>query len=470
MQKSINSSSKYNSLTLFVVVVLSFMATLDSSIVNVALPVMTKKLAVPISSIEWIITSYVIVICATLLFFGRLGDVLGKSKVFQGGTIIFTFGSLLCGLCHSFFPLVVCRIIQGIGASAYMANNQGIITEIYPKNKRGKALGILAAAVALGTMIGPPIGGFIVSAFEWNYIFLVNVPIGIIVFLLGLKFLPDCKKADGKIDIKGALLQFLGTSLLFGALIYSQQAGIENIKVMLAIIISIILIIMFIKFERKETQPLLELSIFKNKLFSLSLVCALVSFMCISASSILLPFYFQDAIKLSAFKTGLFLMLPPFIIAVLSPIGGTLSDKIGPEILTLIGLLLMGLGFFLMSFLTQYSKIGCATIFVAVMSIGQAMFQPSNNTLIMSNCSKNRLGIAGSVNSLVRNLGQIIGITLSTTILYKFMSIILGYRVSDYVTGKDYAFIYGMKNVYVILTIICCIGAALTAFRFFKSK
>ena len=170
MEKQESKGNLNKGITLFVVVAMSFMATLDSSIVNVVLPVMSEKMDVPLSSIEWVVAIYSIIICSTLLFFGRVGDILGKTKIFQYGSILFTLASLMCGLCHSFVPLVICRLIQGIGASAYMATNQGIIAEMYPKEKRGKALGILMAAVALGTMVGPPAGGFILWVLSWNYI------------------------------------------------------------------------------------------------------------------------------------------------------------------------------------------------------------------------------------------------------------------------------------------------------------
>lgn len=165
-------------ITLFVVVAMSFLDTLDSSIVNIALPSMSQSLSVPLSSIEWVMVSYIMIICSTLLFFERLDDMIGKSKIFRYGILLFTVGTLLCGLCTSFVPLIICRFIQGIGASAYMANNNGIITQLYPVEGRGKALGILASAVALSTMIGSPLGGLIVSFFKWNYIFYIKVPIG----------------------------------------------------------------------------------------------------------------------------------------------------------------------------------------------------------------------------------------------------------------------------------------------------
>ncbi len=470
MSEQITNDGGKKGIILFVVVAMTFMATLDSSIVNVAMPVMSDKMNVPLSSIEWVVASYSIIICSTLLFFGRLGDIIGKPRVFQCGTVLFTVASLLCGLCRSFTPLIVCRFIQGIGASAYMANNQGIITELYPKEGRGKALGILATAVALGNMIGPSAGGFILSALNWNFIFWVNVPIGIIVFLLGLRYLPQSRKNGEPMDKAGATLQFGGTVLLFGALIEAQTTGFANPYILTALLLAVIFITLFIRLEKKRRQPLLELTIFENPKFSLNLVCALISFICIAASAILLPFYLQDTLKLTPAQAGLFMMLSPLILAVLSPVCGTLSDKIGAEGLTLAGLLLMASGFFFMSRLDEHSLVGICAVFVSIMAIGQAFFQPANNSLIMSTCSRDKLGIVGSVNSLVRNLGQIIGITLSTTLLYSFMSQKLNLRVSDYVKGRDDVFVYGMNNVYLILVAVCFLGAILTTFRLFQTK
>lgn len=470
MSEQIENNSGKKGITLFVVVAMTFMATLDSSIVNVAMPVMSGKMNVPLSSIEWVVASYSIIICSTLLFFGRLGDIIGKPRVFQCGTVLFTVASLLCGLCRSFTPLIICRFIQGIGASAYMANNQGIITELYPKEGRGKALGILATAVALGNMIGPSAGGLILSSLNWNFIFLINVPIGIVVFILGLKHLPKSRKNGEPMDKTGAVLQFGGTVLLFGALIEAQTTGFANPYIMTTLLLAVVLIVLFIGLERKRRQPLLELTIFENPKFSLNLICAFISFICIAASAILLPFYLQDTLKLAPAQAGLFMILSPLILAVLSPVCGTLSDKIGAEGLTLAGLLLMASGFFLMSRLTEHSWVGICAVFVSIMAIGQAFFQPANNSLIMSTCSRDKLGIVGSVNSLVRNLGQIVGITLSTTLLYGFMSQKLNLRVSDYIKGRDDVFVYGMNSVYLTLVAVCLLGAILTAIRLFQAK
>ena len=459
---------------LLVVISMTFMSCLVSNIVNVALPVMSKKLSVPMVSIEWVVASYIISICSTILIFGRLGDIIGKMKVFKFGMLVFTIASFTCGISTSFTELIIFRIIQGIGASAYMANNQGIITQVFPRNERGKALGILASSVALGTLIGSPAGGFITYYLSWNYIFFVNVPIGVIAFIAALKVLPHSKtqnkEINSELDVKGSTFIFLSMVFLFGSLIQGQKIGYKNPVIITIFIVSILFIAAFIVLENKIEKPLIQMKIFKNNVFSLSLFCASISFICLSASTIIIPFYLQDAMKLNSSITGLIMMVQPLVMAVISPLSGNLSDKIGSKLLSFLGLLLMSISFIFLSFLNQYSSITKIIIYIVVLALGQSLFQPSNNSLIMSTVPKNELGIAGSVNSLVRNLGQIIGIILSTSLLYSFMSIKIGYRVTDYITGRDDIFVYGMKYVYIVLTIVCAFGALLTAFRMHNKK
>jgi len=466
-----NTNSKNRWIILFIVVMVTFMCTLDSSIVNVALPVIAKSLNVSSGSIQLVVTSYLIIISATILVFGRLGDIVGKTKVFRFGIALFTLGSLFCGITSSFSVLVLARVVQGIGAAGTMANNQGIITEVFPANERGKALGITGTFVALGSLAGPPLGGFIVGASSWEYIFLINVPIGIITLFYAFKILPKGRKtAKGKLDGLGALLFMFAIVPLFVALGKGQEIGFTQPIILSAFLISIISFIAFIIVEKKLKNPLLQLKIFRNKLFSLSIFCAFVSFVAIFCSIIIQPFYLQDVLKFSPTTTGFILMTFPLILSIVAPISGYLSDKIGSEILTFIGLMVTSLGLLLMSTLNEQSSIISMVIFIAIMSIGNGLFQSPNNSLVMSTVPKDKLGIAGSVNALVRNIGMVCGIALATTILYNRMSYKIGYHVTDYVTGRNDAFIYGMKAVYITAATICMIGAILTFLRLYKSR
>ncbi len=453
------------------VVLATFMATLDSSIVNVALPVMSQKMHVSMGEIEWVVTSFLITVAATILIFGRLGDIIGKTKVFKFGLILFTFGSLLCGFTDSLPILVLARVVQGIGAAATMATSQGIITHVFPPNERGRALGTIGTFVALGAMVGPPLGGLVVSAVSWKYIFLINVPIGIIVFLMTTKIFPKSSEAkDEKMDGKGAILFTITMIALFVAIGQGQNTGYNNPLIIAAFILSIITFILFVIVEKKIELPLLNLNIFKSSLFSISIICAFIAFIAISASNIILPFYFQDAKSLSPAVTGLLMMVSPIVLAVVAPLSGYLSDKIGSLILTLFGLILTSVGLLLIATLNEKSPLLFLMVFIVIMTIGNGMFQSPNTSLIMSTVSKDKLGIAGSVNALVRNVGMATGTSLATLLLYNRMSHKIGYRVIDYVNGRADVFMYGMRYVYFFAGIICAIGAIITGIRFYNSK
>jgi len=471
MEQTSEKVFKNRMLILFNVVLMTFMATLDSSIVNVALPKMAQQLSVSSEAISWVVSSYLLVIVGTILIFGRLGDIIGKTRIFHFGIVIFTIGSLLCGISNSFILLIIARAIQGIGAAGAMATNQGIITQVFPNNERGKALGISGTFVALGSMAGPPLGGLIVDSFNWKYIFLINVPIGIFVYLLGLKILPKSQvTSKEKLDVKGAALFTISIVSLFMALIIGEDYGYMHPIILAGFIIFIVSFIIFIFVEKKTEVPLLQFKIFQNRLFSLSIFCAFTSFIAISSSTIIMPFYLQNTLKYSPGFTGIILMVYPMILAVVAPASGYLSDKIGSEFLTFIGLSLNSLGLFLMSSLNEYSSLVTLIIYIAIMSIGNGLFQSPNNSLTMSNAPRNMLGISGSVNALIRNLGMISGISIAVLILYSRMSHMIGYNVSDYVQGRDDVFIYGMRGAYITAASICLFGAALTAFRLYNKR
>ena len=451
---------------LIVVLTFTFMSALDGSIVNVALPKMARVLNVSTSNIQLVATSYLIVIAGTVLIFGRLGDILGKTRMFKLGLAIFTIGSLLCGISGSFLILIMSRVIQAIGAAATMANNQGIITEVFPVNERGKALGLLGTSVALGALVGPGLGGIIVGTFSWEYIFLINVPIGAVALFFALRLLPGGHETpQGKLDWAGSVLFMLSIVPLFAALNDGLNRGFTDPLILSGFAVSVISFIVFIIVEKRLGSPLLQLDIFRNKLFSLSIFCGFLTFVVIFCNNIMLPFYLQDVLSYAPQHAGLIMMIYPMILAVVAPVSGHISDKMGSELLTFIGLLLISLGLFLMSTLNAHSTVIIMVIFIATMSIGMGLFQSPNNSLIMSTVSRDKLGIAGSINALVRNMGMVSGIALATTLLYSMMSYKIGYRVTNYVAGQSDIFIYGMKIVYITSAVISFVGAILTFIR-----
>ena len=451
---------------LMTVLPMTFMTTLDSSIVNVALPTMARDLGTTMSGIEWVVISYLITICATILLFGRFGDIIGKSKVFKIGIGVFTLGSLLCGFSINLPMLIVSRIIQAIGAAAAMATNQGIITETFPKKERGRALGMIGTAVALGTMVGPTIGGLIVSVAPWKYIFLINIPIGILVYIVVIKVLNfNNVKEEISFDIKGTILFMVSIVLLFTAINFAQSLGYKNPIIIGSFIISCVLFFIFIKLEQKIDNPMLDISIFKNKLFSLSIFCGFTAFITIGAINIILPFYFQEVLKLTPSSAGLMMTVSPIILAIVAPLSGYLSDKIGSEKIAFLGLSILTIGVFSLSIFTEYTPLILVAILIGVMSLGSGIFQSPNNSLIMSTVDKTKLGIAGSINGLIRNLGVTTGIALSTSLLYNRMSSKVGYNVVGYIEGRADVFTYAMRIVFIVIGCICLVGAILTFTR-----
>lgn len=455
---------------LAVLIFMPFMATLDGTVVNVALPVMVKDLHTDMESIQMVVIAYLIAVVASILLFGRLGDIKGKGRLFMFGTVVFTVGSLMAGLSHDLNTLIVSRVIEGVGGAAAMANNQGIITEVFPADERGRALGISGVSVALGTMLGPPLGGLIVTYLSWNYIFLINVPVGVVGFLLALKLLPRGQKTRQKVDFRGAVSLAAAVILFFFALLTGQNAGYDKYYIILAFAACVAVFVLFILFERKSSQPIVDLSLFKNSLFTISIICVLIQFFAMSGISIIQPFYIEDVLKIDPGMTGLIMMSFPIVMGIMSPLSGYISDKVGAAKITLVGLVVMTVGLFLLSTMTAAEPVYKLVIFLCVVGFGAGVFSAPNTSLIMSTAPKEKLGIVGSVNAFTRNFGSVTGISLLTTLLYSLMSSKVGHKVDGFISGRPDVFVYGMQTVYGIGVAILCVSVLLTIIRLFQDK
>ncbi|SFB44554.1 drug resistance transporter, EmrB/QacA subfamily [Cohnella sp. OV330] len=458
-------------LILVILNLFTFMATLDGSIVNIALPVVSRELRLPVAQTEWIVTAYLMTICAAILFFGKLGDIIGKIKIFRLGMMIFTVGSLLCGLSTSLTAIVASRLVQALGASMTMANSQGIVTDIFPGSERGKALGLTGTFVSLGIIAGPSLGGIILSSLGWEYIFWVNVPVGLAALAIGWRKLPeDLTKLKVKIDAAGSALFTVFILLLFAGLLLGQQYGYGQPWIMSSLVVSAIVFVYFIRFEKRTVSPLLQLSMFRNPLFSLSILCGFLVFVSNSCFNIVAPFYVQDVLGLTPSQAGLLMMLFPIVMVVVAPLSGALSDKIGSELLTFIGLIVLVVAQLGMSRLDGDSSIALAGAWMALLGLGSGLFQSPNNSLVMSKVPKTQLGIAGSINALIRNVGMVAGITLATTTLFAVMSAKAGSRIKDFGSVSSDLFLAGMHVVFLAASAICMVGALLTGWRLWSAR
>ena len=474
MSQNTNDSIKHNNMWLILIAtcLFTFMSTLDGSIVNIAMPTMSKDLAISMNEAEWIVSVYMITICCLLIFWGRISDTIGKIKIFKIGTLIFIMGSLFCGISSTLEMLLISRIIQATGASMTMATNYGIITENFPPEMRGRSLGVLGSFVSLGSIAGPGIGGVIIQKYTWHYIFLINIPIGIFAFVLGYFVFPKSKKKDIplNLDYLGFILFDMFIISLFMGIFIGQVIGFTKLSIIILFIIAVCSFVGFIFREKRANNPLIDLTIFNNKSFSVGLTCAVLIFSSNLFMNTLLPFYLQDTLKLSSLVSGFILMCVPIAMVIVAPISGALSDKIGSEGLTFLGLFIVSVSQLLFILIGLKTTISYLVILTLLAGTGVALFQSPNNSIIMSSVEHNHLGIAGSINSLARNIGMVTGLSLSTTILYYSMTQKAGYKVNGYINGRDDLFLYGMHIAFLVSFSLCFIAFIITGIRLYRKK
>ena len=474
MSQNTNDSIKHNNMWLILIAtcLFTFMSTLDGSIVNIAMPTMSKDLAISMNEAEWIVSVYMITICCLLIFWGRISDTVGKVKIFKIGTLIFILGSLFCGISSTLEMLLISRIIQATGASMTMATNYGIITENFPPEMRGRSLGVLGSFVSLGSIAGPGIGGVIIQKYTWHYLFLINIPIGIFAFVLGYFVFPKSKKKDIplNLDYLGFILFDMFIISLFMGIFIGQVIGFTKLSIIILFIIAVCSFVGFIFREKRAKNPLIDLTIFNNKSFSVGLTCAVLIFSSNLFMNTLLPFYLQDTLKLSSLVSGFILMCVPIAMVIVAPISGALSDKIGSEGLTFLGLFIVSVSQLLFILIGLKTTISHLVLLTLLAGTGVALFQSPNNSIIMSSVEHNHLGIAGSINSLARNIGMVTGLSLSTTILYSSMTQKAGYKVNGYINGRDDLFLYGMHIAFLVSFSLCFIAFIITGIRLYRKK
>jgi MFS family permease len=321
-------------------------------------------------------------------------------------------------------------------------------------------------------MTGPPLGGFLVGTFNWQSIFLINIPIGIIAYLAGVKYLPQEKASNIKqtFDIKGIILFAATVTTLFLSLLNAESLGWDSLPVILGFFLCLISFIAFCYVEKNTSVPMLDFQLFKNKLFSAGIFCAFVSYCVIYFTNIIQPFYLQHILKFPPQKAGFIMMVYPVTAAVMAPFGGVICDKIGYKIPTFIGLVFTCLGIYSMSFLSLDSSYFFIMISMTLLGCGYGLFQSQNSAGVMSSVPKDKLGIAGSVNSLIRNLGMTSGISISVALFYSHMSSKLGSNVSALSSSKPEFFISSMNFTYKIATAIAIVGIVVSLLRLLDEK
>ena len=308
-------SGRDQKLVLFILALSTFMASLDSTIVNISLPAIAESFKVPMNSVSWVAMSYLLVLSGFLLVMGKLGDMKGFRRVFIVGFAVFTIGSLLCALSQSIETLIGFRFIQGIGAAALEAIGPAMIAIYLPKEIRGKALGILATIVSLGIAAGPILGGFLTEYLSWHWIFLINVPIGIVAVIASMKFLPsdrDFINKDARFDAIGAVLFFFALVTFLWPVNEGLTLGWTNSAIIGSFVISFILWVLFILREPRCKDPLCDFALFRNRNFLAATLAAAIVMFAFSGTEYLLPFFFEGVMNYHPDFAGILLAIPAF--------------------------------------------------------------------------------------------------------------------------------------------------------------
>jgi len=427
MEKLANKPSKW--LVFFFVAIGIFMSTLDSSIVNVALPTIMEDFNVALSTMEWVVMIYLLTVSSLLLNFGRLSDIRGRRWVYTRGLVFFSVASLLCGLAQNAFWLIAFRLLQGIGAAMIMACTPALIVDTFPASERGKALGMVGTVVASGLTAGPALGGVLLHLFPWPVIFYVNVPIGTVSAVVISRLLRGSHadlSSQGKFDWVGAPLLVISLVCLLVCISHGYTWGYLSVRTVVLGMTGLVSLGVFIYAEGRISDPLMDLGLFSIRLFTLPVVSAVCLFITLFAVVFLMPFYLVHPGGFSVDKVGLIMVTPFIFLFFLSPVSGWLYDFVGSRSLCTAGMIGMAAGLLALSGLSPSASIPQILWRLALVGFGTAVFLPPNSSAAMTAVPVDRRGTAAATVAMARNLGMVIGVAQAGAIFNGTFSMLSG--------------------------------------------
>jgi EmrB/QacA subfamily drug resistance transporter len=390
-----------------------FLATIDGSIVNVALPTLVHDFGALFATVQWVVLAYLLTVTTLMVSIGRLADMVGKKPIYVAGFVVFTLGSVLCAFAPTVYFLIGFRVVQAVGAAMTMALGMAIVTEAFPPKERGRALGITGSIVSVGVVIGPTLGGLIIDALSWPWIFLVNLPIGIVGAFIAVRFIPATRPAGGqRFDYWGAATLFVSLLSLLLGLTLGQQRGFSAPLILALLAAWALFLAIFLTIERRTAQPMIDLRLFRNRQFSINLGTGFTTFVAIAGIFILMPFYLQNVLGLELRTLGLLLATVPVAMGVSAPVAGALSDRFGFRLITVVGLIVLVIGYIGASTLSTETTILGYILRLFPIGLGMGIFQSPNNSAIMGAAPRERLGVASGLLSITRTLGQTVGIAI----------------------------------------------------------
>jgi len=470
----LTNKSAYKWVALSVTTIGSLMVAIDSTIVILALPNMLQDLHSDLVRMTWVIIGYLMVSTVLQLTFGRMADMFGRVKLYNLGFIVFTIGSVFCGVAPNDSLLIASRVIQGIGGAMLTANAMAIVTEVFPSEQRGQAMGINAITWGAGSVLGPVLGGFILAVASWRWIFLVNLPIGIIGTLAAYLLLHDIapNPRGERFDLLGALFFSIALIGLLIGLIGSIGAGLLSPSTVGLFALTLVALVAFIFWERHVPYPMLDLHLFASRRYAFSVAAATLQSLAIFAVNFLLIFYLQGVRGYSPLTAALLILPLPLFTSIIGPLGGRWADhdRFGGTTPATIGLVIQVAALLVLAFLTPTTSYGVLALALSLMGLGGALFWSPNTSTTMGAAPRNRLGVASATLNTMRNVGMVCSFALALAVAAASMppklvnAVFLG-TVGHLQPAIALAFTNAMSHAFIASIFICVIAVFFSLVR-----
>ncbi|WP_244519795.1 MULTISPECIES: MFS transporter [unclassified Ensifer] len=422
------------------------LSALGTSIANVGLPTLAHAFEASFQDVQWVVLAYLLAITALIVGVGRLGDIVGRRRLLLGGIAVFTLASGLSGLAPAFWLLIVARAVQGLGAAIMMALTIALVAETVPKARTGSAMGLLATMSAIGTALGPPLGGALIAGFGWPALFLVNVPLGILTYVLAHRHLPADRqgtaRAPARFDVPGTIVLALTLAAYALAMTIGRgHFGPLNIVLLLATALGGGL---FVLVETKAASPLVRLAMIREPALSASLITNGLVCTVMMTTLVVGPFYLARTLGLDAAIIGLVMSVGPMVAAMSGIPAGRFVDRFGARPVMMVGLAATAVGAAALSMLPATLAIPGYLAPIAVVTAGYALFQAANNTAVMAGIAADRRGVVSGMLNLSRNLGLVTGASVMGAVFA------LASAASDIATAPPEAIASGMRVTFAV--------------------
>lgn len=433
------------------------LSSLGTSIANVALPTLAQVFQVSFQAVQWVVLAYLLAITSLIVGAGRLGDIVGRRRLLLTGIGLFTAASVLCAAAPTLGLLIAARAVQGLGAAILMALTMALVGEAVPKEKTGSAMGLLGTMSAVGTALGPTLGGLLIDGLGWQAIFWVNVPLGLLTFLLALRYLPmdrpGSKTTWASFDALGTLLLALTLAAYALAMTVGRGSfGSLNLALLLAAIVGIG---MFVWVETRAASPLIRWAMFSHPVLSAGFVMSALVTTVVMATLVVGPFYLSNALQLDAARVGLVMSTGPLVAALTGVPAGRLTDHFGAHRISIGGLIAMVMGSALLALLPMGWGVPGYIIPLVIITAGYALFQAANNTAVMTDIRADQRGVISGLLGLSRNLGLITGASVMGAVF------VLGSAVTDITTTSPQAVATGLRTTFAVAAGLVLVALAL---------